>query len=66
MTLKKASTPVLKSRINWAQIVATMAMLATLFGVDGISQELQGQLVGVIVAAQSLITFLLNTYLSED
>lgn len=66
MTLKKSSTPVLKSRINWAQIVATMAMLATLFGVDGISQELQGQLVGVIVAAQSLITFLLNTYLSED
>lgn len=71
MTLKKAAlkrsvTPALKSRINWAQIVSTGAMMGTLFGMDSIPPEVQVHIVGVIVAAQGLITFVLNTFFSED
>ncbi len=52
------------SRINWTQAVAFLAMLLTLFGIE-LPDEVKLQLVALIQAAQSLLTWVLHSFFRE-
>ena len=52
------------SKINWAQAVSFAAMLATMFGFS-IPPEVQAQILAVIVAGTSIMTWLLRTFFNK-
>lgn len=52
------------SRISWTQAVAFLAMLLTLFGIE-LPDEVKLQLVALIQAAQSLLTWVLHSFFRE-
>ncbi|HEY4123760.1 MAG TPA: hypothetical protein VGM36_04045 [Rhizomicrobium sp.] len=56
--------PTAFSKINWTQAVAFIAMLLTLFGID-MPDDVKLEMVALIQAAQSLITWVLHSFFNE-
>ena len=56
--------PAAFSKINWTQAVAFIAMLLTLFGID-MPDNVKLELVALIQASQSVVTWILHTFFSE-
>jgi len=49
------------SKINWAQLLAVVAMLLTTFGID-LPADVQSSIVAAIVAIQAVVTWILRTF----
>ncbi len=49
------------SKINWAQAVAFLAMLLTMFGVD-LDAETQNQILAAILAVSNVATWIMRTW----
>jgi hypothetical protein len=59
------SKSILASKINWTQMVAFAAMIATVFGIE-VPEEQKVAIVAVIQGIQSVLTWVLRTFYTHQ